>query len=125
MDINGKKVFVVFYDEKKDMSAAREFGKLEAVFLRPPDYHEPEGMVRLARKVLSSWTDGDSLLMVGDPAVCSLCAMVAAEYSTDGKIGLLRFDRRKFGYKRLELDMSHAQPYSNESDNFNDDRGNM
>ena len=102
---NMRNVFVVSSDATKDMSEARKFGKLRAVFENPKKPYDTYRLVSQARFVLQNFEEGDYLLMVGDPSLCALCMTVVAE--TCGRINVLSWDRRYFTYVNQEwnLDM--------------------
>lgn len=92
-------VYVVQLDKNKDLSDAKRYGKLQAVFgvVRKP--YEPMAMVRRARKVLENWKPGDYLLMVGDPALCTVCGALISE--REATLNILSWDRNSFEYLPL------------------------
>ena len=99
---NMRNVFVVSSDNTKDMSEARKFGKLRAVFENPKKPYDTARLISQARFVLQNFEEGDYLLMVGDPSLCAVCMAVLSE--TCGKINVLSWDRRYFTYINQEWD---------------------
>lgn len=104
---NQRTVFVVQIDNTKDISDAKRFGQLQAVFSRPRRPYDTPRMIARARRVLSQWQPGDYLLMVGDPALCAVCMAVASEY--EGVINVLSWERERFAYQPQVWDFE-AQP---------------
>jgi hypothetical protein len=102
---NTRTVFVVQVDHSKDLSDARRFGALRAVFSRPRKPYNTRAMISKARRVLADWQPGDYLLMVGDPALCAVCAAIIAE--NEDKINLLSWDRELFQYITTQWDLGY------------------
>lgn len=100
---NTRKVYVVMYDANKDLSDAKRFGELEAVFLRPVYDDDRIDPVAVARTALSDYQDGDYILMIGDPMLCGVVTSVALEYSDDEILNVLRWDRRTMSYRPIAL----------------------
>jgi|TARA_R110000796_G_scaffold212393_1_gene328505 hypothetical protein len=96
MENNSNKVFVVQVDHNKDMSDAKKYGQLQAVFGNPRKPYDTHSMVNKAREILEDWSDGDYLLMLGDPTLCGVCMAVTAEF-TDS-VNILSWDRNSFSY---------------------------
>ena len=64
MDIgNSRTVWVVQVDNTKDMSEAKKFGQLRAVFGKPRKPYDTASMLSKARHVLKDWQSGDYLLL--------------------------------------------------------------
>ncbi len=101
-----RKVYVVMYDAAKDMTDAKRFGELKAVFLRPVYEDDRIDPVVAARSVLEDYQDGDYILMIGDPMLCGVVTSVALEYSEDDHLNVLRWDRRSMSYKPMTLNFS-------------------
>lgn len=93
---NTRTVYVVQVDNKKDLSDAKKYGALRAVFANPRKPYETHDMLGRARHILSSWESGDYLLMLGDPALCAVCMSVVAEQNS--VVNLLSWDRNTFQY---------------------------
>jgi hypothetical protein len=107
---NTRTVFVVQVDNSKDLSDARRFGQLRAVFSRPRKPYNTRMMIAKARRVLSEWEPGDYLLMVGDPSLCAICAALVTEQ--DYKLNLLSWDRELFQYITHQWDFGqNAEDY--------------
>jgi hypothetical protein len=93
---NTRTVYVVQVDNNKDLSDAKQYGALRAVFANPRKPYDTHDLLGKARCVLSNWEPGDYLLMLGDPALCAVCMSVVAE--NNDVINLLSWDRNTFQY---------------------------
>lgn len=93
---NTKTVFVVQVDNNKDMSEAKKFGQLRAVFDNPRKPYDTDKLVSKARWVLQDFQDGDYLLMIGDPTLCAVCMSVVLEHV--GVVNVLSWNRIYFNY---------------------------
>jgi len=93
---NSSTVFVVQVDNSKDLSDAKRYGQLRAVFGRPRKPYDTSSMIAKARRVLAEWQSGDYLLMVGDPTLCAVCMSVASDHGDI--INVLSWDRDSFQY---------------------------
>jgi hypothetical protein len=93
---NSRTVFVVQVDNTKDLSDAKKYGQLRAVFGKPRKPYDTVGMIAKARRVLADWQSGDHLLMIGDPTLCAVCMAVASEQ--EDIINVLSWDRDSFQY---------------------------
>lgn len=100
---NTRTVYVVQVDNKKDLSDAKKYGALRAVFANPRKPYETPDLLGRARHILSGWEPGDYLLMLGDPALCAVCMSVVAE--NHDVINLLSWDRNTFQYLPQRWDM--------------------
>lgn len=96
MQNDDAKVYVVQIDNTKDLSDARRYGSLQAVFSRPRKPYDTGSMISRARRVLSEWNPGDHLLMIGDPALCAVCMTVVSEQ--EEVVNILSWDRDSFQY---------------------------
>lgn len=103
---NTRTVYVVQIDNSKDLSDAKRYGQLRAVFGNPRKPYDTERMLRAARRVLRAYEPGDYLLMIGDPALCAVCAALVAEVSP--VVQLLSWDRNTFRYQPQRWDLSPA-----------------
>jgi len=103
----GPRVYVVYKDTRKDMSPAEKYGQLIDMFAGRVHY---DRCVEQARKMLANYRDGDYIMMVGDPALCSVVCSVALEYSEADTLKLLRWDRDEIEYKPLELYFGEPEP---------------
>ena len=93
---NSRTVYVVQVDNTKDLSDAKRYGLLRAVFGKPRKPYNTAGMVARARRVLSGWESGDYLLMIGDPTLCAVCMSVVSE--NNDVVNVLSWDRDSFEY---------------------------
>ena len=83
-------------DNSKDLSDAKQYGALRAVFGNPRKPYDTSRMLAKARHVLSAWQPGDHLLMIGDPTLCAVCMSVIAE--EHDVVNVLSWDRNTFQY---------------------------
>lgn len=103
------RVWVVYNDVRKNMDDAERFGQLQHLFYGRIDYTTA---VVHARKMLSSWTPGDYVLMVGDPTLCFIVGKVAAECAEiagDEVIKTLRWNKQNAEYEELQFDFNEIQ----------------
>jgi hypothetical protein len=101
---NERTVYVAHVNERKDLKAAEHFGRLLDVFSGVGRNYNTPRMIEHARRVLSNWQPGDSILMIGDPALCGICIAVASEF--DDVITTLSWDRNEFVYIPRRWDLS-------------------
>jgi hypothetical protein len=101
---NSKTVFVVQTDYHKDMSDARRYGELRAVFGHPRKPYDTAAMIEKARRVLDSYQPGDHLLMIGDPTLCAICMGVLLE--TQPTVNVLSWDKNSFKYIPQQWDFT-------------------
>ena len=99
---NSRTVFVVQVDNNKDLSDARRFGELRAVFGSPRKPYDTEHLLRAGRRVLAAYEPGDHLLMIGDPALCAISAAV----ERGSVLNLLSWDRNSFRYVAQRWDLT-------------------
>lgn len=111
---NSRTVFVVQIDNTKDLSDAKRYGQLRAVFGNPRKPYDVDRMVGHARRVLSDYQPGDYLLMIGDPALCGVAMALAAEYHT--VVNVLSWDRNNFRYVPQRWDFATGTPLASEDD---------
>ena len=93
---NERTVFVAHANERKDLKAAEQFGKLRDVFGNVGRNYNTPRMIEHARRVMEDWQAGDSILMIGDPVLCGICIAIASEY--DAVVNTLSWDRNEFQY---------------------------
>lgn len=117
---NSKTVFVVQVDNSKDLSDAKNYGALRAVFGKPRKPYATDRMVAKARRVLADWQPGDYLLMIGDPTLCAVCMSIVAE--NNDVVHVLSWDRDMFSYvpQRWDFDHPGMLPVETESETAED-----
>lgn len=100
-------VYVAQYITDKDLSDAKRYGELRAVFVKPlwNNDNTHEALTR-ARENMKDYRDGDYILMIGDPILCGAAMVIALEYSETEKLQLLRWDRKTFSYNVLSFDFA-------------------
>lgn len=103
---NARTVYVVQVDNNKDLSDAKQYGRLQAVFGNPHKPYNTDAMISKARHVLRDWQPGDYLLVIGDPALAAVCMTVASEH--DDVVNLLSWDRNTFQYLPQRWDFGTA-----------------
>lgn len=101
---NERTVFVAHANDRKDLKAAEQYGRLRDVFSNVGRSYNTPRMIEHARRVLSDWQPGDHLLMIGDPTLCGICIAVAAEF--DAVVNTLSWDRNEFQYISRRWDFS-------------------
>jgi len=110
---NCRTVFVVNSDESKDLSEARKFGKLRAVFDNPRKPYDTNRLMSKARFILQNFEEGDSILMIGDPALCAVTMAIVSEQH--GKVNTLSWDRRHFTYVKQEWNFDFENEFMEEN----------
>lgn len=96
-------VFIVYNDRRKDFSKAEIFGELRDIFSSVGRNYDGKILIEHARSVLGKAEPGDYLLLVGDPALCSICTTVMCEM-LEGHCNILRWNRDHMEYTPLQLD---------------------
>lgn len=88
-----------------NFNPAKEFGEL--VFLLPSSQSllAPVPTVRALKEKLRNFTDEDYILPVGDPALISTVAMVAANIN-HGRVNFLKWDKGDRCYQPIQIDTS-------------------
>lgn len=95
-------VYVVMNDNRKDLTDAERYGQLKDVFSSVGRVYNTPRMIEHARRVLSKWKDGDSLLVIGDPTLCGVCMSIVLE--NHDHIDILRWDRDNMQYVKQAWD---------------------
>lgn len=117
---NARTIFVVQVDNNKDLSDAKRYGQLRAVFGSPRKPYDAERLVAQGRRVLREYQPGDYLLMLGDPALCGVAMALAAEYHS--VVNVLSWDRNYFRYVAQRWDFE-AGPPAGAADDEDGDNG--
>lgn len=107
MENENNVVYVVQVDHTKDLSDAKRYGALKAVFSRPRKPYDIGTMISRARRVLAEWSPGDHLLMIGDPALCAVCMAVVSEQ--EEVVNILSWDRDSFQYVPQRWDFGQLE----------------
>lgn len=100
-------VYVVQVDNTKDLSDAKRYGSLRAVFGNPRKPYNTGLMISKARKILENYKPGDYLLVIGDPTLAAVCMTVIAE--TEAVVDVLSWDRNTFQYLPLRWDFDQPE----------------
>jgi hypothetical protein len=99
---NERTVYVVQVDNNKDLSDAKKYGKLRAIFANPRKPYDTNQLLNKARRELKDWQQGDYLLIIGDPTLCAVVMSVITEYHSI--INVLSWDRNQFQYTAQRWD---------------------
>ncbi|WP_051389627.1 hypothetical protein [Bradyrhizobium sp. Ec3.3] len=102
-DRNSKK-----FVPKYDLTPAAAHGRL--VYLLGPGNIFKDRMDQATRqiaRVLSDYTEADSLLAVGDPVAIAAAVMIAGK-RTGGTVNLLKWDRLSASYERFSVNSNVA-----------------
>jgi hypothetical protein len=99
-------VFVVQEMPNHDISQAMRFGDIK-VLLAPNTQiaFSTVPTVRVLRRKLRDYKDGDSLLLTGDPVAIGLACSIAAFYNS-GRYTALKWDRRERMYIPVKIDIT-------------------
>jgi len=118
--LNVKKVFMTVYCiqeppgtaqgmPKYNVMKALPFGEVEFLFSeRAQLIYSAGSFIHSLRKKLEGYNDEDYLLLVGDPAVIAVAAVVASERN-HGKFKLLKWDRMAGKYYPLSIDLYNKE----------------
>ena len=103
--------FVTYENPDLDLSPADKW--VDSIVLIFPERVsqitlQPQTALARVRKVLSTMTRDDYLILLGDPVMMGMVTAVAAELL--GKVKILRFDRREFKYIPVEIDFVSRTP---------------
>ena len=101
---NQRTVYVVQVDNTKDLSDAKKYGTLRAVFGNPRKPYDTANMLAKARRVMADWQSGDYILMIGDPTLCAVCMAIVSEEADI--INILSWDRNSFSYMPQRWDFN-------------------
>ena len=91
----------------RDFNPARQFGEL--VTLTPHTSQvvlTAEPMVELLKNKLRDIRPTDYILLSGDPVIIGLALAVALQF-TNGKLKLLKWDRRLASYQEVDIEVSY------------------
>lgn len=114
MENNDPTVFVVQVDHSKDLSDAKKYGKLRAIFSNPRKPYDTPSLVSKARHVLKEWNQGDYLLMIGDPTLCAVCMTVICDIADN--LNVLSWDRNSFQYITQRWDFGDQMAFEFEAE---------
>lgn len=82
---------------KFDFEPAREFGKLEFLLKPSASPFDLKPVLKRLHQVLTNFTDGDFLLLTGNPVLLGLAVAIAADYN-EGNVALLQWSGAKRTY---------------------------
>ncbi len=88
-----------------DLSPVLEFGKPEILLQHTQSALNTVPMVRKLNDKLKDFSDDDYLVPTGDPVAIAIAAMSAAR-ANNGRVKLLRWEKRQRRYYALDVDMS-------------------
>lgn len=91
---------------KFDLSKAEEkYGEVRVLIPHGQSLVSSVPVVRQLNEQLRDFTEDDYLLPLGDPAIMAAAAAIAAR-NTNGKLNVLKWDRRQGTYLNVQLDLS-------------------
>lgn len=95
------KVFVV-QDTDRNLLPAKEFGTLRVMLTYSDTVLGYEHVLKKLQKEMAGITSKDYLLCIGDPVAIGLAVHVAFMF-TNGNISILKWDRVKYEYRKVEI----------------------
>lgn len=91
---------------KFDLSnAEKQYGKVKVLIPHGQSLVSSVPVVRQLNEQLREFTEDDYLLPLGDPAIMAAAAGIAAR-NTNGRLNVLKWDRRQGAYLNVQLDLS-------------------
>ena len=88
---------------------ALNYGEIKFLFTeRAQLVYSAGSIIHKLRKKLDKYNDEDFLLLVGDPAIIAVAAVVASE-SNNGKFKLLKWDRIASKYYPISVDLYNKE----------------
>lgn len=89
-----------------DIRPARMFGELKFVTLRPGNIYLDTlpTILNHMRSVLGDFNDNDYILPTGEPVAIAAACAIAAD-ANEGRLKLLKWDRRAHGYQVVEINI--------------------
>ena len=87
-----------------DVTPAKEFGELRHIMPMGMNIADPDEIVKQLDEGLENFSDGDFLLLLGDPIVIAVAAAIVARNCE--VIQLLKWDRRMQRYFAFTIDLS-------------------
>jgi hypothetical protein len=86
-------------------SAEQKYGELRILVPAGQSLVSSVPVVRQLNEQLRNFSEDDYLLPLGDPAIMAAAAAIAAK-QTNGKLTILKWDRREGAYLAVKLDLS-------------------
>ena len=90
---------------KFDFSSAEEFGELKFLLSSGQSIASTVPVVRQVLEQMRGFNDDDYVLLIGDPSVMAIVSMAASKYN-NGRMKILKWDRRISGYIPMQVDIS-------------------
>lgn len=90
---------------KFDLSSAERFGQLRVLVPSGQNLHSTVPVVRQLLDQLKDINENDYLLPLGDPAIMAAAAGIAFR-KTNGRLTVLKWDRRSGAYLAVPVDLS-------------------
>ena len=91
---------------KFDLSSAEEkYGEVKTLVPHGQSLVSTVPVVRQLNEQLRNFTSDDYLLPLGDPSIMAAAAAIAAR-NTNGRLKVLKWDRRQGQYLSVEMDLS-------------------
>ena len=90
---------------KINIMGASNYGKIKFLL---PEFSQiifsPGPLVFKLRKGLKDFKEGDSLLLIGDPAIIGVACSIVSDI-TNGKYNLLKWDKQERQYYPIEINL--------------------
>jgi hypothetical protein len=101
-----KRIFVVQEMPNHDISSAMKYGSVEILLASNTQIaFSTAPTIRRLRRKLRDYTDGDYLLLTGDPVAIGLACAIAS-FNNGGRYTALKWDRRERMYIPIEIDVT-------------------
>jgi hypothetical protein len=103
------KVYVLQEQAGKNIVTALDFGEIEVLLPSNTQIGFSAGQVtQVLYSKLSSYTENDYLLLMGDPVIIGIATTVAAHWS-NGKVKMLKWDRMEKRYYPIQFNLFHQK----------------
>jgi hypothetical protein len=93
------------FQSQFNFKPALKYGELRVLVPGAMSLLAPVPLVRLLKEKLSTFSEEDYLVAVGDPSIVATASIIAAQ-KTHGKIRILKWDRELSDYIPIEIDVS-------------------
>lgn len=90
---------------KFDLTSAESYGPVRVLIPHGQSLVSTVPVVRQLNDQLRDFRPTDFLLPIGDPAIMAAASAIAAR-NTNGRLNILKWDRRAGGYLAVPLDLS-------------------
>ena len=99
-------VFLVQENPYINVLGAAEYGDIVVLFESGQQImFSPQPAIRKLKRKLKDFDDGDSLLMMGDPAAMGIACCIAAEMNR-GRFNILKWDKKQQRYYPVTINLN-------------------